>query len=266
MNIEKKKVVQGENVKILKKDGGESTGMVRSILKDFDGEVIVELFNGAIGKVTRVIPRTLPLRASRTSLSALQREVEKSASLSIQAVLSGEKKNLEYKKSALWSQNLSREEIDRMPTPEVKKFGQRASKVILAKVIAGFMNSSGGHLLIGIQEGKTKGSENKVVGIDEEFSELRNKDYSEDGYRRMIMDDVIRPFFPKEIFNQFDKYFQISFSKIHGKTICSIGVKKSESEVFISIGNEDYFFVRVDTQTRELRGKEIVDYVRRQFG
>jgi len=265
MEKEKKKVIVGKYVTISQKNGKTSQGMVRSVLRESKDETIVELLNGSMGRVIKIIPQraNIPIEKKRSIIS--QNITIKSNETQENKLFSGETNNIEYKLSALWSQNLSREAIDNLKTPEVKKYGNRASKIIIAKVIAGFLNSSGGDLIIGIREEKEQQKDNEIEGIDNEFKQLKNKDYGEDGYKRMIMDDIIRPHFSKEIFNHFNDYFKITFPKKENKTLCRINIKKSNSEVFITIGNNDHFFIRVDTQTRELRGKEIIDYIRRHF-
>ena len=50
-----------------------------------------------------------------------------------------------------------------------------------AKTIAAFLNSEGGHLVIGFKEGKD-GNKDEIIGVEVEFSKL--KDPSIDGYRR----------------------------------------------------------------------------------
>lgn len=264
MGIEKRKILVGDYVKICEKNKKISQGMVRSILRDFQGKTIVQLFTGETGEVIRLFSKR-PISIKKRLVITNESKIIKTNELAEKELFSGERKDIEYKLSALWSQDLNKNELEQSKSPEIKKYGNRASKIIIAKVIAGFMNSSGGDLIIGIKENKNQELSNAVVGIESEFFQLKNKDFGEDGYRRMIMDDVIRSYFPMNIFNHFNNYFYITFPKKEGKTLCRINVKKSESEVFIRIANEDYFFIRVDTQTRELRGKEVVDYIRRHF-
>lgn len=100
---------------------------------------------------------------------------------------------VEFKTSSLWSAWLKEEKIQESPSHELKAYGRYASKFIIAKTIASFLNTDGGHLIIGVKEDKT-GGKNEVIGIDSEFFKLQDPCF--DGYRRMIVDQIIKVFFP----------------------------------------------------------------------
>ena len=87
----------------------------------------------------------------------------------------------------MWSADLTREEILATESSEIRKYRNNASKFIIARSIAGFLNTDGGDLIIGIQEDRIKNSI-QAVGIEEDYSKLQEKDRNPDGYRRMIVD------------------------------------------------------------------------------
>ena len=82
----------------------------------------------------------------------------------------------------------------------------------------------------------------------------------------MIIDSIIKPYFPSVVLNHFNNYLSIEFQEFEGLTICKINIAKSEHKVFINVINQDYFYIRVDATTRQLTGEEIVDYCMRRFG
>ena len=82
----------------------------------------------------------------------------------------GENEFVEFKSRALWSKSLSKKEIETSDSKDVHKFGRDTSKVIIAKTIAGFLNTEGGNLVIGIKENKG-GQENEIIGVESEFSQ-----------------------------------------------------------------------------------------------
>ncbi len=112
-------------------------------------------------------------------------------------IATGESERVEFKFKALWSTRLSKEEADASDSAEVRKYRTNASKFIIARSIAGFLNSSGGDLIIGIEEDRVK-NVIRVVGIDEDYSRLLEKDRNPDGYRRMLIDSVIRRY-PRDL-------------------------------------------------------------------
>jgi len=175
-----------------------------------------------------------------------------------QLIAKGENEFVEFKTSALWSKNFSKEDIENSNERDIKKFGKDVSKIVIAKTIAGFLNTDGGNLVIGIQENKV-GNKDEITGIEGEFSKL--KDQCNDGYRRMIIDEIIRQYFPNEIFHHLTNYIKIEFLLCNGKTVCWLKVKRSEKPVYLKIQNDDnYFFIRVDATTRQIAGKVATEY------
>ena len=174
----------------------------------------------------------------------------------------GENEFVEFKSSALWSKSLTRAEITASDSKDVHKFGKDTSKVILAKTIAGFLNTEGGNLVIGIKENKG-GTQNEIVGIENEYPKL--KDPCPDGYRRMLIDEIIRKFLPSGIFHHLNNYIRIHFMKMDEQTLCWLEIKKGDDGVFLKIQDEEYFFIRIDAETRQIADKALVDYCRKRF-
>lgn len=262
-------VYVGSHVTISLKDSNskKGKGMVKRILRKNNSEILVELLDGSMGLVEKVSPKMALapyVKEVRDKLKerSIPKKIEEKKE---EDIYSGESKNIEYKSSALWSQDLSKNELDSRNTFEIKQYGNRASKIIIARAITSFLNSDGGSVIIGIKETKEQGKSDLIIGIEGELKKLRNKDYREDGYKRMIIDEIIKPYFPQEIFNQFSKYFSITFPKKDGKTLCQIKVQKSDKEVFMNVDNKDHFFIKVDSETRELFGKNIIEYIRKTF-
>ncbi|MGA2918688.1 YwbE family protein [Methanoregula sp.] len=181
----------------------------------------------------------------------------------VQLVKNGENEFVEFKSSVLWSKNLTEEQL-KAPTAsrEVRAFGREASKVIIAKAISGFLNTQGGNLVIGVKENKTQEADD-IIGIESEFGKL--EDQCTDGYRRMIVDNIIRKYFHPDIYNHFSDYIKITFPEIDEKILCWINISKSEVPAFVTIQKIDYFFIRLDAETRGLEGKQMVEYCKKRF-
>jgi|WetSurMetagenome_2_1015567.scaffolds.fasta_scaffold45506_2 tetratricopeptide (TPR) repeat protein len=175
----------------------------------------------------------------------------------------GESEFVEYKSSALWSKTLSKGDISSSDSKDLHKFGRDTSKVIIAKTIAGFLNTGGGNLVIGIKENK-EGQPDEIIGIEHEYPKL--KDPCPDGYRRMLVDEIIRKYLPAEIFHHMSRYIRIQFPKSGEKTLCWLEIGKADEGVFLSVQDEEIFVIRVDAETRQIADKALVDYCRRQFG
>jgi Putative DNA-binding domain len=175
----------------------------------------------------------------------------------------GECDHVEFKLRALWSMDLTNDEINASKSQEVRKYRNYASKFILARSIAGFLNTDGGELVIGIREDRML-STTEVVGIENEYPHLQELDRNPDGYRRMLIDSVVRKYLP-EIFESASRFIRITFPVIDGKTICHVHVTATDRPVFVDTGTEELFFIRVDASTRALAGKAMTRYILNRF-
>jgi predicted HTH transcriptional regulator len=230
--------------------------MIKTIIKGN----IVELMDGTTGTIKRIIPKQIQITTKKTPPKLLLIKKPKEEEL-----YKGETNTIEYKESAMWSQNLTQQELQEQQSPETKKYGQKTSKIIIAKTIAAFLNTNGGKLIIGIKENK-QNNNIEITGIEQEIKKLKNKDYNNDGYKRMITDDIIKPYFPKNILNHFNEHININFIEKEGKTLCLIKVRPNNEETFITINNKDHYYIKIDTETRELQGKQIIDHIKKRFG
>jgi len=240
----RKKLVSGVVSEILTKNRSHPHG------------ILVKLENGEIGRV-----RPDDHQTNKTKVEVHKEKFQLSSAK--QLIASGENHFTEFKADALWSAKYSAEDIQnhRPQSSELRAFGKSTSKIIIAKTIAAFLNSEGGHLVIGFKEGKD-GNKDEIIGVEVEFSKL--KDPSIDGYRRMIT-EIIKDYFPSGIFNMFNSHFKISFDEVEEKILCVVSVSKSKKRVFLKLQKKDYFFVRIDASTRELQGEEVVEYCENRF-
>jgi len=178
-------------------------------------------------------------------------------------IRTGECDHVEFKLRALWSMDLTNDEINTSKSAEVRKYRNYASKFIVARSIAGFLNTDGGELVIGIREDRML-STTEVVGIEAEYPHLQELDRNPDGYRRMLIDSIVRKYLP-EIFESASRFIRITFPEIDGKTICHVHVTPTDRPVFVDTGTEEIFFIRVDASTRALAGKTMTRYILNRF-
>jgi len=179
-------------------------------------------------------------------------------------VLAGETATVEFKARALWS--LDPPDLARTTplSPAQVKYGAKASRLIIARTLAAFLNTDGGHLVIGVLETKAAGQEDQIVGIERDYPYLEDRDT--DGYQRMVIDSVLKPFLDSDFFPHFSQFITVDFKKVQGKTLCWIRVKRSDTPVFVIFAREEMFFIRTGPETRELRGKrEVLNYIARHF-
>lgn len=222
--------------------------------------VMVTLTEGQTGRVKRVLAgektTTIQNQDDRVQSSQGERSLQN-------LICENENHRLEYKAQFLWSAGFTAEDIKnhRPQSKELHEYGKAASKVIIAKSLAGFLNADGGVLVLGVFEDKKSGK-NQVVGIGDDLEKL--KDPGPDEYRRVLL-EMVKTYFPSSIFNLWSAHFRIQFEEFNGKLVCRIHVNASNKRVFLKLGNKEHFFVRIDASTRELLGEEIVEYCERRF-
>lgn len=137
------------------------------------------------------------------------------------------------------------------------KTGQKKSQEIRhssMKTIAGFLNTQGGFLVIGVEDSKN------ILGVEEDLS-----DFSEDLFERGFMEvarSALTPFDPT--------WIDTSFNKIDGKTVFLVKVKRSstlkqQNPVYLhmpQVNKEPQLYRRIGAATPALTVKEAADFIK----
>jgi uncharacterized protein YwbE/predicted HTH transcriptional regulator len=246
-----KNVKRGIKVEIRTKIGKMVNGVVEDLgsRKEYDGEGIqVMLKTGEIGRVRNIFPDKI--------ISEIDELLKK-----------GESNRIEFKSESLWSLNKTEEEIKQSKSLDLHTFRHKASKVIIARAITALLNTQGGNLIIGIRERKDSSNHFELIGIEEDLNKLKElgKDASKDGYKRMIIDDIIRPYFPSKIYNQLGHYIKIEFEEHDSKILCNIRINKSPIRIFLNLEGKKVFMIRTETESRQIVDEELVDYCMSRF-
>ena len=158
-----------------------------------------------------------------------------------QLIANSESNVLEFKERARWSHG-------------TEKKGK--SEQIIVKSVAGFMNSEGGTLLIGVADDGT------VTGIEADYATLSNgnRDSFERFLTQLIADKISGPS---------PALCRISFHEVDGKDICQIAVAASAKPVFSCPANSREltdFWVRQGNKTEQFHGSELFDYKEDHWG
>lgn len=243
----------GMNVVILTSQNKYSTGIIEDIAvrNPFSEEgIMVRLKNGDIGRVKNLILKE-PEQNEKYALE-IKKIIEK-----------GENLHTEFKTAVLWSVDFNPVQIKETKSLEVREYGQRASKIVIAKSVAAFLNSDGGNLIVGVKENKQE-EKFEIIGINSDMKKTQQEGI--DGYKRMLMDEIFRSYFPFKIYNHLDSYISFDFVKIDDKIVCRIKVKKSDFRVFLKLNNKEVFMIRINSENRTLDGEKLVDYCIRRWG
>ena len=146
----------------------------------------------------------------------------------------GEHEKLEFKTSLRWDVN--RNQVNR----ELEKS--------VMKTVAAFLNSDGGHLLIGVDD---KGNS---TGLDNDFNSLPkpNMDGFENHFNN-IFNTMVGP--------EFRRFVKLVFSDIDGKTVCLANIEPSHKPVYLKTGDSEEFYIRTGNATTPLKMSEVATYV-----
>ncbi|MCK5833869.1 ATP-binding protein [bacterium] len=152
-------------------------------------------------------------------------------------LLKPESQHLEFKSSARWDyrENKTNKELEK----------------VIIKTIAGFMNSDGGILFIGVDDN------GNAVGLEKDFNSLGKKD--SDGFHAFIIRII-----SAHIGREYCENVRIFFHLIDNKEVCSVSVEPSQVPVFLE-KHEGAFFVRTGNSTQRLNAKEALEYIGRHF-
>ena len=145
--------------------------------------------------------------------------------------LNQENEKVEFKSTLRWDirQNRVNKELDK----------------VIAKSIAGFLNTDGGTLYIGISD------DGSVYGIEQDIKNAPNK--NEDGFRLQLV-EIIK----SNLGAAFTKYIHVNIEKRESKKVCVVKVDPSPKPVFC--GKEQIFYIRADNSTAPLSPKEMLEY------
>ena len=152
--------------------------------------------------------------------------------------------HLEFKSTLLW-------DINR----EVKN-EQLCLSVL--KTIAGFCNTNGGTLLIGVRDA------GEICGIENDFGVISSRPQrrNRDGFLLYLRNEI-----ESKIGKIFQEYIQCRFESVQGKTVCAVDVSRTPEPAFVlSKGRKD-FYVRHGNRTTPMNVEEMYRHFRsrRQF-
>ena len=150
----------------------------------------------------------------------------------------GENRKIEFKSSLRW--DFEKNEINK----ELEK--------PVIKTIAGFLNATGGDLLIGVTD------EKHVQGLEKDYQTLPKK--SRDGFENYIT-QIIR----SNIGSDSLRLISFNFNQKDGKDVCLVRVKSSENPVYVKVNGSEEFFVRVGNSTASLTISEAIKYIQNHW-
>lgn len=145
----------------------------------------------------------------------------------------GESANLEFKSTFRWDLREGRV--------------NRSLETVVMKTLAGYMNSQGGTLLIGVAD------DGSIVGLENDYSALKKPD--RDGFEQVLMTSVA-----SKLGADACQCLQAVFHSVEGKEVCRAIVSPAHRPVYVRDGETPKLYVRTGVSTRELNVQEAINY------
>lgn len=131
------------------------------------------------------------------------------------------------------------------------KIGQSSRDIEKAamKTVAAFLNSKGGHLVIGVDDARVP------LGLQNDYLTLQRKD--SDGF-----ENHFNQAFNSMIGPEFRNLIKLWFHNAEGRGLCTVQVLASPRPVYFKADNNEHFYIRTGNISTALKLSEIESYSR----
>ena len=149
-----------------------------------------------------------------------------------------EHNNLEFKSSFRWDY-------------KENKVNKVIEKSVM-KTVAAFLNSDGGHLVIGVDDKK------KVVGLAKDIATLKKQDI--DGF-----ENHFNNIFHSMIGADLRQYISLTYSREGDSHCCVVRVEPSSNPAYLKSEDNEEFYIRTGNGTTSLKLSEANRYIKDKF-
>ena len=161
----------------------------------------------------------------------------------LKKISNGESKNCEFKESL--SLDVRQSQSNKSYQPKKESYIELA----VLKTIAGFLNTDGGELFIGVSD------DSKVLGIENELIKLHKS--SKDKFQLHL-----KTLIKENIGLGSSNFINLELKTINDKDIIHVSCKKSDEPIYIK---DKDFYIRTGPATDKLEGRELVNYTTSRF-
>jgi len=161
----------------------------------------------------------------------------------LKKISNGESKNCEFKESL--SLDVRQSQSNKSYQPKKESYIELA----VLKTIAGFLNTDGGELFIGVSD------DSKVLGIENELIKLHKS--SKDKFQLHL-----KTLIKENIGLGSSNFINLELKTVNDKEIIHVSCKKSDEPIYIK---DKDFYIRTGPATDKLEGRELVNYTTSRF-
>lgn len=208
------------------------------ILDEFDfllhrKGLVILIFYLLSGAIISLITTTIHSKFADKNKLLMQLSEELGKDIS-DVIAQGEGSRIEFKSSFRWDYRHSKV--------------NRVLETVVLKTIAGFMNSNGGSLVVGVADDK------QIMGLKNDYQTLKKSD--RDGFEQAVITSI-----STNLGANVCRNIHIIFHTIDNEEICRLIVTTSERPVYLKHEGKLKLFVRTGGGTRELNIQESVEYI-----
>lgn len=179
--------------------------------------------------------RELIAKAFNNQMASLLQNSESKKHQTLEEFIdAGESTTLEFKSSLRWDTHKN----------SVNKDLQR----VIAKTVAGFLNTEGGTLVIGVTD------DGAILGIDADIQSLARKD--KDGFAQALAQTL-----DNCLGTEFVPFAKVRFESRESKIVSIVDVDASPQPVFFHDGPQSEFYIRAGNTTRPLDHEATHSYI-----
>lgn len=128
-----------------------------------------------------------------------------------------------------------------------KKFDKEIEHAVL-KTIAGFLNTNGGTLIIGVDDKK------EILG-------LKNDNFKDDDHMLLHLTQIIQ----EKINTEHSRFIKGTIEHSNGLRILRVDVKPASTPAYVAHNNEEFLYVRTGPSTSPLKASEIFNFIQTRF-
>lgn len=149
-----------------------------------------------------------------------------------------EQENLEFKSTFRW--DLRENKVN------------RALEKSAMKTAVAFLNSEGGHMVIGVSDTGT------IQGLEHDYITLRKP--GADGFENHFTN-----IFKEMIGPEFRRFLKLSFHKLENKDVCRVRILPATTPAYLRFNEEETFYIRTGNSTTALQISEAATYIRSRW-
>ncbi len=191
------------------------------------------VFGGLMGGVSLI--SLIAYKKRNSVILQLRDELGKSLAALIK---NGEDDNLEFKSSFRY--DYRQQKVN------------KALESVITKTLAGFMNTRGGSLLVGVADDGT------ILGLENDYNTLHRKD--SDGYTQLLTSTI-----SEKMGTPACRLVRILFHEHEGREVCRIIIMPSPIPVYVTEERQAHFYIRTASGTREMDVQEALTFMRERW-